>query len=167
MRRLCTCLGVTLLVFGCGSGSSERTSPEPSVDTPTAPEPPPEPPGPAPTVRIAVEVARGSTSLRIESRGAEPTDVGALALQRQDGDDWTDVPATLHLRDSCDAEPAECFTLTPGAVLLPPAWTGKVGPTSGQCACQDCDDAPAGTYRFVVRGCGNTEPAFGESFVRE
>ncbi len=166
MRCASTCLGIALLLLGCGSGSAEPTAPESTRETPATPEPTPEPPGPAPTVRVGVEQTRGSAAPRIESRGAEPAEIGALSLQRLDDETWTYVPATLELRDSCEAEPATCFTLTPGAVLLPPAWTGKVGATSGQCACEDCDDAPAGTYRFVVRGCGNTEPTFGEPFVR-
>jgi hypothetical protein len=123
-------------------------------------------PGVAPTVRVigVVDPHTRNVNVRVENHGTAPTNVGGnLLLQRRDGDAWEDVSARVQLRFDCRTEAPDCATLAPGAVWIPPDWTGMLG--DAQCDCERCAPAPAGTYRFVARSCGGDQRAEGEAFV--
>ena len=176
--RAILALGSCLVIAGCGNGCSgtpEEAAPRDNrqaqrteasggeVDEVA----PPVDPGPVPEVRVVgvVDAHERAVTPRVESRGDEPAELSSsVALQRRDGDGWVDVDGgELHLRFACDEEIPDCLTLAPGAVLLPPAWNGTTGTT--QCECDGrCPDAPAGTYRFVVRSCSRAHAVEGEPF---
>jgi len=102
--------------------------------------------------------------IRIENRGDETTQLaGSVGLQYRSADARSDADAVhLDLRYSCEDEAAECVTLAPGAIYLPPAWLGTIG--DAQCTCTRCAAAEAGTYRFVVRSCSGAHTVEGEPF---
>lgn len=123
-------------------------------------------PGPVPVLRLRGEVDRFErrVAISVENHGTEAIELRtALALQKEDGDSWDDVSASLALRDTCAAETSECITLAPGAVYIPPAWTGQLG--DAQCDCERCARAPAGTYRLVVTSCSGAHRVEGEPIV--
>lgn len=167
-----------LVIAGCGGGcsgtpeerapsSSQAQRTEVSGDERPAVEEPVVDPGPVPRIRVlgVVDAHAGEVTPRVESRGDEPAELSSrVALQRRSGEAWEDVDGgELHLRFGCDEDIPECLTLAPGAVLLPPAWTGKTGTT--QCECEGrCPDASPGTYRFVVRSCSRAHAIEGEPF---
>lgn len=182
MRRWPLALILTLLFAGCGngcsgsadesgasSGSAQRTeaSGGESAETPTPPaerEPPPDP-GPPPELRVSAEVDAydGHATPRIANLGDATELSGTLALERREGESWTAVEdVRLLLRYACDEAPAECVTLAPGAVFIPPPWLGRSG--EAQCECEECGPADEGTYRFVVRSCDGAHTVAGEPF---
>lgn len=167
---------LALSTIGCGGGcsgasdapprteSAQRTEAaggedhaEPAIDAD---------PGPVPVLRLRGEVDRHDrrVAIHVENHGTEAIELRtAVALEREDGDDWDDVSAALTLRDTCAAEASECITLAPGAVYIPPAWTGQLG--DAQCECERCAPAPAGTYRLIVTSCSGAHRVEGEPIV--
>jgi len=169
-----------LTVAGCGGGCSgpseaRATSSSTQRTEASGAEARDEPaieadPGPVPVLRITGAVDRydRSVDLRVENRGTEEVELRArLAVEKQGGGGWEAAPAGLSLRDSCAAEAPACITLAPGAVYIPPAWTGKLGAgqDDAQCACEGCERAPAGTYRVVVTSCSGAHRVEGEPIV--
>ena len=57
----------------------------------------------------------------------------------------------LSFRFACDAPPAACLDLVPGAELRPPTWLATAG--RAQCNERGADRAPPGRYRFVAHTC--------------
>lgn len=175
LALIASCLVIAGCGGGCSGSSEERASSSSQAqrtegsgdERPAVEEPPPVDPGPVPQISVLalVDDHERSVTPRVESRGEEPAELSSrVALQRRSGEAWEDVDGgELHLRFGCDEAVPECLTLAPGAVLLPPAWTGKTGTT--QCECEGpCPDAPAGTYRFVVRSCSRAHAIEGEPF---
>lgn len=172
VRAPSTILLVALSMAGCGGGCSgaREAAPTGSAQVTEASgtgesEPPAieADPGPVPVLRVAGTLDRydRSVDIRVENHGAEQIELRTvLALERQRGGAWEDVSASLTLRDSCQVEAADCVTLAPGAVYIPPPWTGQLG--DAQCTCARCDRAPAGTYRLVVTSCSGAHTVEGE-----
>jgi hypothetical protein len=127
-----------------------------------------QPPGPAPELAITAERAdpdaAGAWVPVVQNRGSEPVQLSRdLTVQREADGAWNDT-ATLALRWSCEqAAEEDCATLHPGGELRPPAWLGRAG--KAQCACADCEPAPAGRYRFVVRSCDDAHAVPGPPFA--
>ncbi len=148
---------------GTTGGGGEQTSGEETEETGEVPVDP----GPAPTLGLRVEPEGEGQKLIVENRGEEPVELAsALVLEREEGDAFAAVEGIsgLALRYDCESETPECVTLVPGAALHPPAWTGDIG--DAQCACEECAEAPEGTYRFVVATCGGGHRVESPAFER-
>lgn len=159
------CSGSSSEESATSSGASQRTEASGGEADETARTEPRADPGPRPEVRVTAEVdphARHVTP-RVENHGPEARLDRGLTLERRQGREWSAVDAVdLALRFSCEDEAAECVTLAPGAVFIPPPWLGTLG--DAQCACEGCEDAEPGTYRFVARSCGGGHELTGEPF---
>lgn len=174
---------VALSIAGCGGGCSGASEPRTSsssaqrTEASGTEEDRDEPsieadPGPVPVLSIHATLDRydRSVAFRVENRGTEQIELSTrLTLEKQQGDDWQPASAGLSLRDSCEAPVPDCVTLAPGAVYIPPAWTGLLGaadqPGDAQCGCEACTPAPAGTYRVVVKSCSGAHTVPGEPLV--
>lgn len=169
------CLGIAGCGGGCGGNGGPLVDDDPPVDEHAGGETRPPPsdtspdvvdPGPAPILRV-VGVPDSHTrvvAVRIENRGDETVQLAStFELQHRRGDAWTVADSVhLELRYSCEDEAAECVTLAPGAIYLPPGWLGTIG--DAQCECARCGAAEAGTYRFVVGSCNGAHSVEGEPF---
>lgn len=172
-------LVIGLCIGGCSGGCSGPSEPPSPTSTATQrteasgseTEPGSVPhaavdPGPPPSLRVTGEPDRydRQVAIHVENHGADAAEVRSrLELQRRNGERWEEVSAArIELRFSCEDEAAECVTLAPGAVYIPPAWLGTQG--DAQCTCTRCAPAPAGTYRFVATSCNGAHTIPGDAF---
>lgn len=172
-------LVIGLCIGGCSGGCSGPSEPPSPTSTATQrteasgseTEPGSVPhaavdPGPPPSLRVTGEPDRydRQVAIHVENHGADAAEVRSrLELQRRNGERWEEVSAArIELRFSCEDEAAECVTLAPGAVYIPPAWLGTQG--DAQCTCTRCAPAPAGTYRFVATSCNGAHTISGDAF---
>ncbi|MFW6086938.1 MAG: hypothetical protein ACODAG_07020, partial [Myxococcota bacterium] len=151
---------------GCGRSEEPATEGAGPGDEGTAGDEAHHEPGPPPEVTVeahAPELADPDERIPVvRSRGREPARLAREAVvERRDDGTWREV-ATLKLRQACDAPAEGCVTLVPGAELRPPPWLGQRG--RAQCECTECEPAPAGRYRFVVRSCDGVYTVPGEAF---
>jgi hypothetical protein len=96
-----------------------------------------------------------SIGLRIVNQ--DPGDFPAVLqpdveIQQQVRGRWRTVSRTVfQLRTRCTQASSQCITVAPRREYRVFPWTGNLG--DGQCPCEQCPAAPAGTYRFVVTTC--------------
>lgn len=95
----------------------------------------------------------GAVDLVLQVRDTAPARFAAeVAVERAAGATFAPFAAdAMSLRFACDAPPAACLELVPGAELRPPAWLATTG--RAQCNEHGPDRAPPGRYRFVARTC--------------
>ncbi|MFW6050399.1 MAG: hypothetical protein ACODAU_04450 [Myxococcota bacterium] len=147
-----------------GEGAAEAASEGARASGAEAPDPEP---GTPPEVTVHAEPPElaepGQQVPVVRSRGEEPVRLGRkVTVERHADGSWRDA-ATVALRDDCDDPvPDGCVALVPGAELHPPPWLGLLG--EAQCACDGCEPAPEGRYRFVVRSCDGAHEVPGEPF---
>lgn len=160
--------GVVVLVVLGACGGMRSGAPKPAGGGPPAvegasatardPANAGSPSGAAPStasgVAVTAEVQEdGRVQLVLQNRDAVPVRVAAdVAVERMGAAAFEPFAATaLSLRFACDAPPAACLDLVPGAELRPPPWLATAG--RAQCAERDAEHASPGRYRFVARTC--------------
>jgi len=103
-----------------------------------------------------------SGGLRIVN-GAAPVKLNSsIGLQRRTNDGWESVPvANFLLRANCTGSTPSCVSLDPGAVLEPPAWTGRSCNSQCPTPCDLDGPLPPGRTAFcspVATGSSPSRP---------
>lgn len=141
---ICGCSG------GCGSAPPEGVSTHQtatsqveaaSVELAREVEPPP--------IELGVEASE-SFGVIVRALG-DARLAGKMMVELEKDGQWGEVQTEVSLRYDCHREAPQCVALVQGAELRPPPWSGELG--RSQCACEGCEAAKPGRYRFVVEGC--------------